>query len=223
MIAKARDLRTNANLGTIRDVNVSQTDTVIEMRDLHKAYSDLEVIKGVSIAAKRGDVVSLIGSSGSGKSTLGLKLHKKLGLPLYHLDQYFWKPGWVEPDRAEWEVKHNILCDTSGDWIIEGISSTFFSYRAQKADILIFIDMPTYKCLYRVFKRALKNWGREYFASAKGCPERGPSWKFLKWVWNFNMIQKQRIEVALDSAKTEGKKVFIINNKQDWQKVIDNF
>ena len=43
---------------------------VIEIRDLHKAYGDLEVIKGVSIKAKRGDVVSLIGSSGSGKSTI---------------------------------------------------------------------------------------------------------------------------------------------------------
>ena len=43
---------------------------VIEIRDLHKAYGALEVIKGVSIAARRGDVVSLIGSSGSGKSTI---------------------------------------------------------------------------------------------------------------------------------------------------------
>ena len=43
---------------------------VIEILDLHKAYGDLEVLKGVSISAKRGDVVSLIGSSGSGKSTL---------------------------------------------------------------------------------------------------------------------------------------------------------
>ena len=42
---------------------------VIEILDLHKAYGDLEVLKGVSISAKRGDVVSLIGSSGSGKST----------------------------------------------------------------------------------------------------------------------------------------------------------
>lgn len=49
---------------------MSDTGTVIELRDLHKAYGDLEVIKGVSISAKRGDVVSLIGSSGSGKSTL---------------------------------------------------------------------------------------------------------------------------------------------------------
>lgn len=43
---------------------------VIEIRDLHKAYGALEVLKGVSLSAHRGDVVSLIGSSGSGKSTL---------------------------------------------------------------------------------------------------------------------------------------------------------
>jgi polar amino acid transport system ATP-binding protein len=46
------------------------TTPVLEIRGLHKAYGDLEVIKGVDISAQRGDVVSLIGSSGSGKSTL---------------------------------------------------------------------------------------------------------------------------------------------------------
>ena len=50
---------------------MSDNDTpVIEIRDLHKAYGSLEVLKGVSLAARRGEVVSLIGSSGSGKSTL---------------------------------------------------------------------------------------------------------------------------------------------------------
>lgn len=43
---------------------------VIEISDLHKAYGGLEVLKGVSVTAHRGDVVALIGSSGSGKSTL---------------------------------------------------------------------------------------------------------------------------------------------------------
>jgi histidine transport system ATP-binding protein len=37
---------------------------------LHKSYGDHEVIKGVSLTARRGDVISIIGSSGSGKSTL---------------------------------------------------------------------------------------------------------------------------------------------------------
>ncbi|HWJ89439.1 MAG TPA: ATP-binding cassette domain-containing protein [Pelagibacterium sp.] len=43
---------------------------ILEIRDLHKSFGNLEVLKGVSLDARAGDVVSLIGSSGSGKSTL---------------------------------------------------------------------------------------------------------------------------------------------------------
>jgi polar amino acid transport system ATP-binding protein len=51
--------------------NSTPLDTpVIEIRELHKSYGALEVLKGVSISAPRGSVTSLIGSSGSGKSTL---------------------------------------------------------------------------------------------------------------------------------------------------------
>ncbi|RKF14944.1 ATP-binding cassette domain-containing protein [Roseovarius spongiae] len=49
---------------------MTDTAPVIEIANLHKAYGALEVIKGVDITARRGDVVSLIGSSGSGKSTI---------------------------------------------------------------------------------------------------------------------------------------------------------
>jgi polar amino acid transport system ATP-binding protein len=43
---------------------------VIEIKDLHKSFGALEVLKGVSLAAPRGHAISMIGSSGSGKSTL---------------------------------------------------------------------------------------------------------------------------------------------------------
>lgn len=50
--------------------HVSHQTPVINIKDLHKSYGALDVLKGVSIQANKGDVVSLIGSSGSGKSTL---------------------------------------------------------------------------------------------------------------------------------------------------------
>lgn len=41
----------------------------LKVVDLHKRYGDHEVLKGVSLTANAGDVISIIGSSGSGKST----------------------------------------------------------------------------------------------------------------------------------------------------------
>ncbi len=44
-------------------------NTKLAVKDLHKKYGEHEVIKGVSLQANPGDVISIIGSSGSGKST----------------------------------------------------------------------------------------------------------------------------------------------------------
>src|SRR5690606_36423763 len=43
---------------------------VVEALDLHKSFGALEVLRGVSLTAREGEVVALSGSSGSGKSTL---------------------------------------------------------------------------------------------------------------------------------------------------------
>ena len=43
---------------------------IVAIRDLRKSFGELEVLKGISLVAREGEVVSLIGSSGSGKSTL---------------------------------------------------------------------------------------------------------------------------------------------------------
>ena len=57
----------------------SETSAVL-VEDLHKSYGSLEVLKGVSLDAHDGDVISIIGSSGSGKSTF-LRCINLLELP----------------------------------------------------------------------------------------------------------------------------------------------
>ena len=48
----------------------SGRDVLIEIDDLHKSFGKLDVLKGVSMRVRKGDVLVLIGPSGSGKSTL---------------------------------------------------------------------------------------------------------------------------------------------------------
>lgn len=165
--------------------------------------------------------IAIVGNAGSGKSTLALKLHTILHIPLYHLDQYFWGPGWQEPDRDAFEKTHNELCDKD-EWIIEGMSIRFFQYRIEKADIVIFLDSPTYLCLYYIFKRAFIYFGKAHFARAKGCFERFPSWQFLKFTWGFNKYRKPHIEALLDFYKND-KKIFVIKSWAEAETLVEKF
>ena len=54
--------------------------TVVSLRGLHKRFGALEVLKGVSLDARKGEVIAILGSSGSGKSTM-LRCINMLELP----------------------------------------------------------------------------------------------------------------------------------------------
>ena len=45
----------------------------------------------------------IVGCSGSGKSTLSRKIHTLTGLPLYHLDNIFWRVDKTHISREEFE------------------------------------------------------------------------------------------------------------------------
>lgn len=48
---------------------MTNSDYSLVAEDIHKSFGELEVLKGLTLRAKQGDVISIIGSSGSGKST----------------------------------------------------------------------------------------------------------------------------------------------------------
>lgn len=43
---------------------------MIQLKDLHKSFGQLEVLRGISLSIERGEVVSIVGPSGAGKTTL---------------------------------------------------------------------------------------------------------------------------------------------------------
>ena len=79
---------------TLKKKNTKE-EAVLTLKNIHKSYGDLEVIKGVDLQANRGDVISMIGSSGSGKSTL-LRCANLLEIPqsgdvIFEGDAVKWK------------------------------------------------------------------------------------------------------------------------------------
>lgn len=167
--------------------------------------------------------IAIIGNAGSGKSTLSLKLYTITGLPVYYLDQYFWRPGWVRTNPDEYKKMHDAICDKE-EWIIDGINLRVVEYRIQKADMVIFLDLPRYICLWRILKRTFKNYGKETQSSSKGCPERF-NWeyiKFLKWVWDFNKKYPDAIRELLNRYSDQ-KQVYVFRSQQEVDHFIRTF
>lgn len=48
---------------------MSQTEIILKAEGIHKSFGSVEVLKGISLEARKHDVISILGSSGSGKST----------------------------------------------------------------------------------------------------------------------------------------------------------
>ncbi len=99
--------------------------------------------------------VVVTGLAGSGKSTLALALAARTGLPVIHLDLYFWKPGWVAPSETEWREKQRDVL--GGDaWIADGNYHETLDLRLESADSVVVLDMPWWLCSGRAFLRGFR-------------------------------------------------------------------
>ena len=93
--------------------------------------------------------ILVIGCCGAGKSTLSKKLEKILELPLIHLDRYYHKPNWEEPEKEDWEKVLRKLVKQK-KWIMDGNYAESFHIRIPRADTIIYLDYSSIKCCFRV-------------------------------------------------------------------------
>jgi adenylate kinase family enzyme len=114
--------------------------------------------------------VAVFGNAGGGKSTLSKRLSQITGLPLYPLDKVKYQPGGAEVSEEEYQRTHQQILATD-QWIIDGFGSMETLWpRLDKADTLIYIDLPLYVHFWHVTKRLITG----YFRLPEGWPENSP-------------------------------------------------
>lgn len=114
----------------------------------------------------------IIGGPGSGKSTLAVKMGAVLDLPVFHMDrEMFWLSGWVERSKDDQlrQVERIVARDS---WVFEGNNSRTFRLREDRAQMLIWLDVPLWLRLVRVVRREVFQRGTPRPDMADGCPER---------------------------------------------------
>ena len=137
--------------------------------------------------------IAVVGCGGAGKTTLANALGDQLGLPVIHLDEHYWQPGWIPTSDEQWREKQNELV-SADRWIIDGNYSSTLDLRLKRADVVIVLAFARWRCFLRVLKRWVTHYGRA--VQAPGCPER-VSFKFLKWIWNYPSGGRRRLDTAL--------------------------
>ena len=135
--------------------------------------------------------ILVIGSGGAGKSTFAVALGNQLGLPVIHLDAHFWRPGWVESPKPEWRERVAQLLARDA-WVMDGNYSGTMDQRLAACDTVIFLDLPSLVCVWRVIKRVFRYAGKSRPDMAPGCREQF-SWKFLWWVWTYRSRRRPQV------------------------------
>jgi adenylate kinase family enzyme len=142
--------------------------------------------------------ILVIGCSGAGKSTLSRALGERFGLPVIHLDRAFWRAGWRSiPDEEFARAVDELI---KGDrWVMDGNFARTMEVRLQRADAVVYLDFPRWRCLWRVTKRVLLwHCSSSPMRSdmSDGCPEKW-DWEFIEWIWNFRRLHHQPTLAAL--------------------------
>jgi adenylate kinase family enzyme len=144
--------------------------------------------------------IAIVGPGGSGKSTLAIRLGEITGLPVVHLDVEYWGPGWTPMDPVEWSRTVDRLA--AGErWIIDGDFIDTLPARLARADLVVFLDFPRWRCLWRVIRRRAVYRPGTRPDMAPGCDET-LDLGFVRWIWRYRRHTRPRVLALLEGAGT---------------------
>jgi adenylate kinase family enzyme len=163
--------------------------------------------------------ILVIGSSGAGKSFFSRRLSALTGIEVIHIDRVYWKPGWVEPEKAEFDATLEKLL-ARDSWIMDGNYGRTLERRLSAADGAILLDLNRVLCTFRVMKRSLLFRNGKRVDAAEGCDERF-DWEFLRWTWNYPKRSLGNVLAKLERGSS-GKKIFRLRSTADVERFFES-
>jgi adenylate kinase family enzyme len=99
--------------------------------------------------------IAVVGTSGSGKTTFAERLAARLDVPRIELDALNWGPNWT-PAGVE-TFRDRVRLATAADaWVCDGNYSAVRPIVLERADTVVWLDLPLLTCLWRVIRRTAR-------------------------------------------------------------------
>ena len=158
--------------------------------------------------------VIVIGCAGSGKSVFSRSFAQKTGLPLYHLDNIWWREDGTNADRADFDAALGEILAKDA-WIIDGNYQRTMEWRMQECDTVIFFDIPTKDCLDGI--RARKGIDRPDMPW-KDAPEDDDE-QFMEFIRNYNENNRPHVIALLEKYKH--KRIITFTSRAEAEKFLE--
>ena len=157
--------------------------------------------------------IIVLGCSGCGKSTFAVQLQKITKLPLYHLDNIWWKPDRTHISRDEFDKKLDDLVNRD-NWIIDGDYSRTYEKRIAACDTVFFLDYDVEVCLQGIIDRVGKERRDIPWTDNKLDPE------LVKLVKNYE-IEDKPVLIELFN-KYSDKDIIMLHSREEANALIKN-
>lgn len=135
------------------------------------------------------DRIAIIGCGGSGKTTIARRLGAALDAPVTHLDVVYYDGEWNALPKEKFAALQEELV-AADRWVIDGNYASSLPIRLNRADTVIFLDLPPVTCLWGIAQRRLRHRGGQ--DDQTGVYDR-ITWDFIKYVWNYRRTMAPRV------------------------------